>query len=112
MTNNEKARLFTVLQDRMNCDGMKALGTVKRLRHCTAYKIYTPEEYVVLVSYDTVVALYDVHEKIIVERGRYSMTTYQHVGKFRYDMWEEYMPTDKPWEIKRINLEQVNWFKN
>lgn len=111
MTNNETARLFTVLQDRMNCSGMDALGRVKRLRHCTAYKIYTPEEYVVLVSYDTVVALYDVQARVIVERGRYSMTTYQHVGKFRYDMWEEYMPTDKPWEIERINLELVNWFK-
>lgn len=62
---------------------------------------------VLLKSYDTVVALYDLETGSLISRGRFSQTTYQHIAKFRKLLIEQ---------GKRIqrdaNLNLVSWFNN
>ena len=60
--------------------------------------------FIVLQSYDTIVAVYSKSERILYSFGRYSMTTYQHIRKFRND----YLPDMH--NTKEINCGFVNWF--
>lgn len=87
----------------------------KRLYHCTATVFESPiiEGYVFLKSYNTVVALFDIENKTVYQRGRFTRTTYQHFRKFRNYCWENYCNVRemKPWDIKEKNLELYNWFK-
>lgn len=83
-----------------------------RLYHCTAW-VYEIGDVVYLESYCTIVAYYYKPTNTIYINGRYSRTTYQHCRKFRNYCWENYCNARKfkPWDIKEINLERVNWFK-
>lgn len=79
----------------------------KRVNRCQAW--YTGEgSWKALRSYKTVVALYDEWENVLYSYGRYSMTTYQHIRKFR-----NLMATENgiaPWDIREVNLELVDYF--
>lgn len=79
----------------------------KRLYSCRAWHARVAD-YEVLVSYNSIVAFYDYLTDRLIVRGRYSMTTYQHIRKFRNLMG--YSLGIKPWDIEEINLELVNWF--
>ena len=59
---------------------------------------------ILLRSYNTIVAFYVKELDTLVSIGRYSMTTYQHIRKFR----NNYLPNS--YNTKEINLERVNWF--
>ena len=48
-------------------------------------------------------------ENVLYSYGRYSMTTYQHIRKFRNLMGME--KGIVPWNIQEVNLELVNYFK-
>ena len=94
------------------------VGTVQdysRLRHCTAWvgtQVYGDKLYRVLKSYSTIVALYDVQTNTLVEYGHFSSTTYQHISKFRTDMYLEYQVRSNipAYHVNRINLEMCDWF--
>ena len=78
-----------------------------RINYCQAwYKKMTlaKREIIVVKSYDTIVAFYDVETDCLVSLGRYSMTTYQHIRKFR----NNYLPS--MCKTAEINVEFVNWF--
>lgn len=59
----------------------------KRLNYCNAWYTHT-ENYVVLKSYNTIVAFYDVSSRILYDILRYTYgytsTSSQHISKFRY----------------------------
>ena len=80
----------------------------KRVNRCQAWYI-GEGTWKALRSYDTVVALYDEMENVLYSYGRYSMTTYQHIRKFRNLMGMERRIA--PWNIQEVNLELVNYFK-
>lgn len=82
----------------------------RRLGRCQAW-VTSVGAWEVLRSYDTIVAMYLRSNHGLYVLGRYSMTTYQHVRKFRNWIWEEYHPTEHPWDITEKNLESVNWFE-
>ena len=85
----------------------------KRINRCQAWYYHdTNTDLVWIKSYNTIVAVYDVYAGVLVSLGRYSMTTYQHIRKFRND----YAPVftsfiHAGWEVDEINLELTNWFK-
>lgn len=79
-----------------------------RVNHCQAYYI-GEGDVKVLRSYHTIVALYDYKDNLLISYGRYSMTTYQHIRKFRNLMGME--RGIAPWDIQEVNLELVNMFK-
>ena len=79
----------------------------ERLLQCEAW-VGDAEGCVMLKSYGTVVATYIVAEQILLSRGRYSMTTYQHVRKFRNEMGKRFNVA--PWNIEEINAEIDDWF--
>lgn len=87
-----------------NSDKMFIEETNKnRVHKCQAwFKDYGA--YVALKSYNTIVAIYDKSERILYSFGRYSMTTYQHIRKFRND----YLPDMH--NTKEVNCGFVNWF--
>lgn len=97
----------------------QAENTIKRdeerLYHCNATVFTSPlvDNVIFLQSYKTVVALYDIENNTIYQRGRYSHTTYQHFRKFRNFCWENYCDPRKisVLDIKEINLELYNWFR-
>ena len=86
----------------------------ERINHCNAYYAYTTSEYnvpnekwtayrvVFIKSYNTIVGAFFPEFNALILFGRYSMTTYQHIAKFRnnfrYQISYEY------------NMEYVNWF--
>lgn len=75
-----------------------------QILHCQAWYGWDAINKVWLIkSYDTIVAYDD--ETTLYSLGRFSMTTYQHIRKYR----DNY--TDKLWKIAEKNLELVNWFK-
>ena len=93
--------------------GLKDSDFTERLYHCSAW--FTGGDnphYVFLKSYNTVVAVFDRDEKTVVAFGRYSMTTYQHVRKFRNRMWELWCNAREcaARDIKEVNMEKENWF--
>lgn len=57
--------------------------------------------YIILKSYNTVVAVYNVSKNKLVEYSKYSTTTSQHVCKFAREMMEIYHIKRSP---ERINL--------
>lgn len=77
----------------------------KRVNHCQAWYI-GDGTWKVLRSYKTVVAIYDEMENVLYSYGRYSMTTYQHIRKFR-----NLMEMEKGIVPQEVNLELVNYFK-
>ena len=80
----------------------------KRVNRCQAW-YFGVGSWKVLRSYKTVVAIYDEMENVLYSYGRYSMTTYQHIRKFRNLMGME--KGIVPWNIQEVNLELVNYFK-
>lgn len=85
----------------------------KRINKCSAYYLKAdltplcndkPVRYSVtfIRSYNTIVAIYFPEFKALISFGRYSMTTYQHIRKFRennvFGISYEY------------NMEYENWF--
>ena len=57
---------------------------VKRLRHCTA-TVYRYSDIIVLKSYSTIVAWYDIERGVLLVYNYYSPTTQQHICKFMHD---------------------------
>lgn len=78
--------------------------THNRVHKCQAW-FYETNDYILLRSYRTLVAIYDKVNNVLVSRGRFSSTTYQHIRKFRND----YLPDMH--NTPEINLELVNWYK-
>lgn len=98
---------FDSLDTNPNAHNIYEIGKWKRFRHCKA-EIRTVSAkadgqllYLVLKSYATIVAVIDVRINVCEIRGRYTMTTYQHVAKFMHDF--NCNTSD--------NYELVNWFK-
>ena len=78
-----------------------------RINHCQAW--FAPftvggRAITLVRSYDTIVAFYEVATDCLVSLGRYTMTTYQHIRKFR----NNYLPHG--YYTEEINVEFVNWF--
>ena len=88
------------------------LGWV-RLKHMNAY-VSCNDDYFVLKSYNTIVAIYDIQRHMIIERGRYSNSTYRQVKAFLDKMRNMYfirLSGEDYWNsIGRFNLELVNWY--
>lgn len=57
---------------------------VERLRYCNA-KVYTYSDIIVLQSYNSIVAWYDINRKVLFVYNYYSPTTQQHICKFMHD---------------------------
>lgn len=75
----------------------------KRIHKCQAeYQIFS--NCILIQSYKTLVALYNYEDETLYSFGRYTMTTYQHIRKFRNDY------TPNMYLTKEENLELVNWF--
>lgn len=72
---------------------------------CMAWYRFT-DDYGFLRSYNTIVAIYDKKDNTTYVFGRYSRTTYQHVGKFRRIVCNKFRTSDKS-----ENLELVDWFE-
>ena len=94
-------------------NGGRTVQDYSRLRHCTAWvgtQMYGDKLYRVLKSYSTIVALYDVQTNTLVEYGHFSSTTYQHISKFRTDMYLEYQVRSNipAYHVNRINLEMCD----
>lgn len=78
-----------------------------RINYCQAWydEVTRAGRRIILVrSYNTIVAFYDVQSDCLVSLGRFTMTTYQHIRKFR----NNYLPN--MWKTDEINVELVNWF--
>lgn len=76
-----------------------------RLNKCQAY-IYRYDNGYALKSYSTFVAVYSIANKHVVELGRFSMTSYQHISKFKKWLESNGYPVQSS-----DNIELVNWFK-
>lgn len=91
-------------------------GTNKnRINHCSAW--YSDLETITIFdddnrydltvraikSYNTIVAMCFVYQNLLVSFGRYSMTTYQHIRKFKNKYASDYY-------TKECNMEYENWF--
>lgn len=64
---------------------VKKLGTMKRLNNCKAFYYnfsYNGRDYVGLMSYSTIVAVYSVSTETVYKFDYYSATTCQHIAKF------------------------------
>lgn len=85
-------------------DIVRKLAKEKRVNRCQAWYYKDRNGDMYLRSYVTLVAVYKADEKVLYSLGRYSMTTYQHIRKFRND----YCPDGH--KTKEENLELVNWF--
>lgn len=97
LTNNRSGSKFLVEQ------GWKPLY---RINKSQAW-VWTHEEKEtqMILSYDTIVAIYEPYYDLIISLGRYSHTTYSHIRKFK----ENYSIGGK--DCEEINLELCNWFK-
>lgn len=93
-------------------------GTLKyqRLRSCSAkYAVLWKggTKYIVLKSYSTIVAIYEVRRNRLVEYGHFTITTYKHIAKFSADMYLQYRVGDVQTPVyytERVNLELEDWF--
>ncbi len=98
--------LATLVMD--NVRGFDIPQTPKnRINYCKAW--YAEQEVagrkiIAVRSYNTLVAFYDIATDCLVSLGRFTMTTYQHIRKFR----NNYLPN--MWKTSEINVEFVNWF--
>ena len=87
--------------------------TWKRLLKCQAWyqELHTRDtielNIIVLKSYGTIVAIYDLENNTLISRGRYSMTTYQHISKFR-----NMLITSGRKVTREHNLNLISWFNN
>ena len=74
----------------------------KKLLSCKAeYCDY--RDFTFLRSYNTIVAVFNKYNNMLISYGRYSSTTYQHIRKFRDNVCGGY-------NIKERNLEYENWY--
>ena len=94
----ERRKARIELQNKLNDDALEILPKVKlslrqyysveRLRTCKAYVYHTPD-FVVLMSYNTVVAFIDRSTGIMYDVLRivygYTATSSQHISKFKAD---------------------------
>lgn len=79
----------------------------RQLYTCMAYTAHDYDnDMIVLRSYSTIVALYDIDNQIVIERKYYSNTTTQHVAKFRYLMFREFNLSCKPPKIRLEYLKE------
>lgn len=80
----------------------------ERINYCNAfysnYLYHDYDAFMLVKSYNTIVAIYFPTICLLVSLGRFSRTTYQHIRKFRKN-------TGQWRNITEINLELVNWFK-
>ena len=77
----------------------------KRINHCQAWfceSWFKGDEVTFIRSYDTVVAF--LYKGVLYSLGRYSMTTYQHIRKFRNNY------TRDTYNTPEKNLGLVDWF--
>ena len=66
-------------------------GYKKRLYYCVAQIIYPDfSDFLILKSYSTIVAAYQISSGILWVFGFYSNTTVQHIAKFRVWLREHY----------------------
>lgn len=81
--------------------GMYPDLTWRRLYSCKAWTLQSVySKWIILQSYNTIVAAYDKNVEILYVFGYYSATTSQHVSKFRKWLLQEMNP--RP--VKRVNL--------
>lgn len=78
-----------------------AHGDVYRLNYCSAWyfratDMYSYDEYIVLQSYNTVVAIYNVTDNVLYDGLRYvygyTATSAQHISKFYNYIRENFRP--------------------
>ena len=74
-----------------------------RINKCQAWFLDCGN-YVLIKSYKTIVAVYDKTDRTLYSFGRYSITTYQHIRKYRNDY------TPDMYKTKEVNCEFCNWF--
>lgn len=102
--NVQKGNLYLSMQELKH-----SVNDWKRINHCNAFysnSLYYDEEPFILVkSYNTIVAIYFSKMNLLISLGRFSITTYQHIRKFRNNY------TLLGYNAREINLELVNWFK-
>ena len=98
---------FDSMDINLNVHNIYDVSPWKRFRHCKAeYRTVSSKNtgeilYIVLRSYNTIVCVIDARINVCEIRGRYSMTTYQHIAKFMHDYGCN----------ESTNYELVNWFK-
>lgn len=98
-TINEKAvsMYYAAIQERPR-------STEKQLRHCTA-TVFQTENFIVLRSYNTIVAVIDKRDKSLYDVLRYvygfTSTSCQHIAKFRHDY------TPYPWNSPVYTYREV-----
>lgn len=72
-----------------------------RLHHCTAWRISSNYSiWILLQSYETIVAAYDKIDDVLYVFDYYSKTTCKHVAKFQNWLKQEFNPAS----VKRVNL--------
>lgn len=89
--------------------------TKSRLDYCTA-EIIATRNYIMLKSYNTIVAVYDQTTNILLVDGFYSTTTSKHIAKFKNKMKNAiiincYLRSDKK-AIERYGFEPVKYSKS
>lgn len=115
MTEFEKLNLFTnvknIFEQTNNKSGSAWLinngyRPIYRVNKCQCWVFGRDEEETqYILSYDTLVGIYEPYYDLLVTFGRYSKTTYQHIRKFRNDY------SVGGYNCEELNMEYVNWFK-
>ena len=77
-------------------------GQVEQLYYCKAW-VFMPDnsDFLILQSYSTIVAAYQISTGILWSFGFYSHTTAQHVAKFRN--YVRYKYRNYPWVVRLYN---------
>lgn len=105
MTEKDILKLtYDEIQNLMN----NTIDCYERINHCQAWfndALYLNKRVCFIKSYNTVVALYCYDNQKLYSVGKFSMTTYQHIRKYK----NNYTPNKH--NTKEINLELCNWFK-
>ena len=115
MSEFEKLNLFTnvknIFEQTNNKSGSAWLinngyRPIYRVNKCQCWVFGREEEETqYILSYDTLVAIYEPYYDLLVSFGRYTHTTYKHIRKFRNDY------SLGGYKCEEINMELVNWFK-
>lgn len=104
---NEKDILELTYEEIQNLKNNK-IEAYERINHCQAWFAdvsYLNRRVCIIKSYNIVVALYCYDNNTLYSVGRFSMTTYQHIRKYRDNYTKDKHYT------KEYNLELCNWFK-
>lgn len=86
----------------------KHVTTWHRINYCQAWYgaiALKNKLYYIIQSYNTIVAIYSTNTEILYSIGRFSVTTYQHIRKYKINY------TPNKYNTKEYNLELCNWFK-